>query len=218
MKIRVMGIACLWMAFANSAHAQISWNWDEWFRQKKTEKRYLVDNIVHLQVYLGLLKDGYRLTKNGLHWIDEAKRGEFRLHELFYQSLKTVNPLVLKDSSINECLDHHAFITRTCRELQRRTDTSQVLRPGQRELAAQVISRLQTAMAAQLDELYAVLRDDHLQLTDDERLKHLRAMEQDAGKCAAFIAGFSTQMISLIDQRSAETAGIRAMQKRHGIR
>lgn len=218
MKIRVMGIVCLWMAFANSAQAQISWNWNEWFRQKQTEQQYLLGNIVELQVYLGLLKNGYRLTKNGLRVIDEAKQGEFRLHELFYRSLKTVNPLVLKDSSITECLDHHAFITRACRELQRRTDTSEVLRPGERALAAQVISRLKTDMAAGLDELYAVLRDDHLQLTDDERLKHLHALEQDAGKRAVFIAGFSAQMIALIDQRTAEAAEIRAMRRRHGIR
>ncbi len=49
-----------------SANAQ---TWDEWFKQKKTQKKYLVQQIAALRVYLDYLKKGYTVVHNGLNTI-----------------------------------------------------------------------------------------------------------------------------------------------------
>jgi len=49
--------------------------WNEWFRQKKTQKKYLVQQIAALKVYLKYLKQGYRIVDKGLSLVGDIKDG-----------------------------------------------------------------------------------------------------------------------------------------------
>ena len=51
-------IACIILS-TNIGHSQ---KWDEWFKQKKTQKKYLIQQIAALKVYLGYLKEGYDIA------------------------------------------------------------------------------------------------------------------------------------------------------------
>src|SRR5690606_36713128 len=64
----------------------------EWFRQKKTQIEYLIQQIAALQLYIGYAKKGYNIAKEGLNTIGGFTRGEFDLHGNFIHSLKKVNP------------------------------------------------------------------------------------------------------------------------------
>ncbi|ULT42931.1 conjugal transfer protein TraI [Niabella defluvii] len=48
----------------------------EWFQQKKTQKKYLLQQIAALQVYIGYAKKGYNIAKDGLNTIGGFTRGE----------------------------------------------------------------------------------------------------------------------------------------------
>src|SRR3546814_4811730 len=54
--------------------------WKEWFRQKKTQKEYLVMQIAALQAYIQVAKRGYEIAKTGLTTIGNIKDGDFNLH------------------------------------------------------------------------------------------------------------------------------------------
>ena len=43
--------------------------WAEWFRQKATQKKYLLQQIAALHVYSGYLSKGYSIAKDGLNTI-----------------------------------------------------------------------------------------------------------------------------------------------------
>ncbi len=62
------------MILSTAAPAQ---TWDEWFKQKKTQKKYLAKQIVLLRLYLGYLKKGYEIADKGLTTIHNIKNGDF---------------------------------------------------------------------------------------------------------------------------------------------
>src|SRR5690606_38045577 len=63
---------------------------NEWFRQKKTQRKYLVKQIAALKVYLEYLKKGYEIVDKGLTTIGEIKNGTFSLDKDYFNSLKAV--------------------------------------------------------------------------------------------------------------------------------
>ena len=77
---------------------------NEWFKQKKTQIQYLVDQIGALRVYSQSLQKGYEITNSGLEFIHGVKKGDFDLHQLYFTSLKKVNPQVKSYSKIEDII------------------------------------------------------------------------------------------------------------------
>lgn len=65
--------------------------WAEWFKQKKTQQKYLIQQIAGLQVYIEFAKKGYELTTKGLNTVRAIKSGDFNLHNDFFKGLGQVN-------------------------------------------------------------------------------------------------------------------------------
>src|SRR5690606_37042983 len=86
---------------ASSAHAQ---TWDEWFQQKKTQKKYLIKQVAALQIYLGYVKKGYEIARQGLNLIGDIKDGDFSLHKDYFESLKAVNPAIRNSAKVAEII------------------------------------------------------------------------------------------------------------------
>ena len=87
---KIVAIALL-LSFATSGSAQ---TFAEWFNQKATQRKYLIQQIAALQVYIGYVSKGYSIAKNGLNTIRDIKRGDFNLHNSYLTSLVTVNPKI----------------------------------------------------------------------------------------------------------------------------
>lgn len=79
--------------FTHSAKAQ---TWEEWFRQKETQKKYLLEQIAALQVYIDYAQKGYKIASNGLEIIEQIKTGDLNQHQVFFNSLKRINPAIAK--------------------------------------------------------------------------------------------------------------------------
>ena len=67
---------------------------DEWFHQKKTQIKYLLQQIAANEVYIDYLRKGYKIAESGLNTINDIKHGDFNLHNDYFNSLKTVDPKV----------------------------------------------------------------------------------------------------------------------------
>ncbi|MGB4400952.1 MAG: hypothetical protein WBJ10_16380, partial [Daejeonella sp.] len=55
--------------------------WDEIFKQKETQKKYLVQQLAALKLYAGYLKKGYDIADKGISSIKAFSNGEFKLHD-----------------------------------------------------------------------------------------------------------------------------------------
>lgn len=91
----LLAFICLASCF-NPCQAQ---NYSEWFRQKKTQKSYLLQQIVGLQYYINLAEHWYQMVQKGTQTWHELQSGNIKIHQLFFQSLKTPNPIVLTGQS-----------------------------------------------------------------------------------------------------------------------
>src|SRR5690349_4960560 len=87
-KLIIIFTLVLW---GNIANAQ---TFNEWFRQKKTQKKYLLQQIAALKVYLDYLKKGYKIVDKGLTIVGDIKQGKFDLDIEYLESLANVNSAV----------------------------------------------------------------------------------------------------------------------------
>src|SRR5438270_40913 len=76
----------------------------EWFSQKSTKKKYLLQQIAALEAYGSVLKTGYNVAHHGLGTIGSFNNGEFQLHNAYYTNLKTVSPAVKNNVQVKEIL------------------------------------------------------------------------------------------------------------------
>lgn len=140
------------------------------FSQKKTQRKYLAEQIAALKVYKDYLEKGYKIAKAGLNTISDFKNGEFNLHKVFFNSLKQVNPAVRKYAGIADIIAMQSDI------LALYTSTKKYLKSGNSfqgkevEYIDQVYTRVLDDCSKTIDELITLVTDGSLQMSDDERL------------------------------------------------
>src|SRR4051812_40101385 len=93
MKLLLLFLAMLLISTVCNAQT-----WDEWFRQRKTQIKYLEEQIIALQVYGSYLQAGYKIVQGGLSTIHDIKNGDFNIHKDYFSSLKHVNASIMHNS------------------------------------------------------------------------------------------------------------------------
>lgn len=66
---------------------------EEFFKQKKTQKKYLLEQIAALQTYAELAKKGYAIVSGGLSFIGDIKNGKFSLDKAYFDGLHRANDM-----------------------------------------------------------------------------------------------------------------------------
>ena len=61
------------------------------FNQNNTQRKYLMEQIAMLQTYLGYIKQGNNIVRDGTKLIGGSKEGELDLHKGYFSSLRAVN-------------------------------------------------------------------------------------------------------------------------------
>jgi hypothetical protein len=173
--------------------------WNEFFKQKKTQKKYLLQQIAALKVYGDYLKKGYELASGGLSVVRDISDGEFSLHNIFVSGLKRVSPAVRNDVRVTEIVALQVEILRGFGELRH----SDFLSAG--DLA--YIHLVQAAVVADcfsdLEELLLLVTSGKLEMRDDERLGRLAGIYSRMLDKSGFARDFCGSVSQLISQRKA---------------
>jgi hypothetical protein len=77
---KYIGAVILGLIIGSTACAQTA---NEWFKQKKTQTKYLIEQIAALNVYLKTAKKGYDIAQRGLTLIGDIKDGSFQMDKTF---------------------------------------------------------------------------------------------------------------------------------------
>lgn len=179
-----------------SIHAQ---TWDEWFAQKQTQKKYLLEQIAALQSFMATAEKGYKMISEGIHSISAIKNGELNLHTVFFGSLEAVNPAVKNMAMIANIISDQIAIVNAFKHI-----SQQNLNPNELAYIESVKEEVISKSLEDLDAILAVLADQQLQLTDDERLKRLTeagAGIQDKLQFAQFFSN-AANLLSIQKQNS----------------
>jgi hypothetical protein len=197
MWIKMLRLSFVLILTSSIAQAQ---NWDELFRQKKTQKKYLLQQITALQVYSGYLKKGYDLVHSGLGEISWLTGLEYDLHQTFIRSLGSVSPFIRADPRAAEVLLMQHSIIQAFDALVRHP----LLWKEDMEYINTVRKKLDRECSTDLQELLLVVSPGEVNMKDDERIKWLNRIHERMQDKLIFTRHFSNQVSNLAGQRHLE--------------
>ena len=200
-------IAILFCAITSNAQT-----YDEFFRQKKTQKKYLIEQLVALKVYAGYLKKGYDIASNGLNTIKDFSNGEFGLHKTFVSSLKAVSPAIRKNGKVADIIILQLEISQSFRSIK----TDDFLGEAILAYVDDVQENVMKECEKDLDELLLVITSGKVEMKDDERLKRLESIYQNMRDKSAFVQHFINQLNIIGHQKKQEKQSIHDLKKLYG--
>jgi hypothetical protein len=206
--IRFLGLALLLFVGA-SAFGQ---TWGEFFNQKKTQKKYLLEQLVALKMYAGYLKKGYDIVGNGIGTVKDIKNGEFNLHSTFFTSLKNVNPAIRKNAKIASIISLQISIVKAIESI----DDNDGLKLSDNQYILDVKDRVINECLVDMEELLLVITSGRLEMSDDERIERLDSIYERMRDKAAFAQSFTAQVNLLIHQRKNEQKSINHLRELYG--
>lgn len=197
-------IACIILS-TNIGHAQ---KWDEWFKQKKTQKKYLIQQIAALKVYLEYLKEGYDIAKKGLTIVGDIKEGKFDLDLEYIASLGNVNSAISGSAKVSSIIAYQRLVILEFHKLKQLTSDSDFLTREERNYISEVYANMVRESEFTLHELDRVLSNSDFEMKDDERLQRLDLLYSDMKDKYMFTRAFSNSAELLIGQRAKEQSEI----------
>jgi hypothetical protein len=197
--------------FAFNAEAQ---TFAEWFSQKKTQKKYLLQQIAALQIYSGYLKQGYNIANHGLGSITGSLKEELNLHTTYYDKLKAVNAVVKNNPQVNEILIWQKDILNSMGKLGQ----TEPLTNDQKSYIGRLKQALLNDCAQQMTELQDLLTDGKLEMSDEERISRLNKIHRAMQDNFRFAAAFNGQVQLYVVQVQQETRNTRTSKNLYGIR
>ncbi len=200
---------------ADSLFAQ---TWSEWFRQKQTQKKYLLQQIAALQVYSDFLLNGYSIAKKGLSTIQSIKHGEFNLHNNYFTSFVSVNPKIKHYSKVAEVIAMQISIAKQIHNAIPGLSKNHQFTNTELGYFKKVFNILLTDCGKNLDELYNLITSGNLELKDDERIKAIDKIYDDMQDKKTFIISFCDDAAGLSVQRSNEQNDIIISKKTNALK
>jgi len=179
-------------------------NWSEWFDQKSTQKKYLIQQIAALKVYAGYAAKGYEIVKSGLGVIKNGKKGDFDLHSDYFTSLTAVNPSIKKYSKVLAIFSMQVSMVIQARAAIRKFKTNKQFTDEEIRYIRMVAANILTDIIAVQDKLAQVLKSHTLQLKDDERIKVINQLFIDTQEQQTCLGSFTQDVFVLAAQRSSE--------------
>lgn len=185
----------------------------EWFSQKKTQKKYLLQQIAALQVYIGYAKKGYEIVGSGLQTVRDITNGEFGLHNAFISGLKKISQTIRNDVRVVEIIEAQVSIIKAFGTIKNHKGFGADQLSYINRLADAVISECYT----DLEELLLVITSGKLEMKDDERLKRLNAIYERMLDKSRFTQSFCGDAALMIRQKEMEQRAIDNLRRYYEI-
>jgi len=191
--------------------------WAEWFRQKATQKKYLLQQIAALQVYSGYLSNGYSIAKSGLNTIKSIKNGDLLKHIDYFTSLVTVNPKIKRYAKVADIISLQISIAKQSGNAIKSFRNNHHFTSTEITYLQGVYNKLLLDCAQNLDELLMLITNGNLQMKDDERIKAIDKIYLDMQDKQQFVRAFTNNTAGLSIQRSNEENDIIISKKLNGL-
>ena len=212
---RIMLLAIATVLCIGSVSAQTV---DEWVNQKSTQKKYLLQQIAALQVYIGYAKKGYNIVSGGINTIRDIKKGELNLHNTFFSSLKTINPKISRYAKVADIIFYQVRIIKLVRQTLQSIREANQFTVQEIEYCKIVLDALLNDCVQSITELLDIITPDKLQMTDDERLGKIDKLYLDMQDKFTFCNVMSDDISLLAVQQLTEKAVINRSKLINGIK
>lgn len=187
-------------------------------KAQKQDEKSLTQHILQVaanKVHLEYIKKGYRIVQEGLDIVSSFKRGEYKLHDAFFKSLKMVNPAVRRYDRVGQVIDLQKQIGREVNSLKKETGgfTKQ-----EQQYIQRVLSRLLKQSEFILDELITLTTDHKLEMRDDERMARIDKLFTAMQDAYSFCKAFGHDIRLLGGLRLSEEKDVKISRELHGLK
>ncbi len=187
---------------------------NEFFRQTKTQKEYLMKQIIALKFYGDFLKEGYGFVDSGLNTIKNFNKTESELHSGYFNSLKEINPVVANSPMIGEITD---WKNRTISLLGNLKTSSQT---GSSE--AEYIEKVKRNVIAECQKEFSFLKllltPGKLELKDEGRLNQIEKLHHSMRDKYEFSESFVSSVKLLENQKRNEQRQLKASKEMFNLK
>ncbi|MFD3003168.1 hypothetical protein ACFS7Z_22590 [Pontibacter toksunensis] len=171
--IRIIFLLSMFMLSTIPLRAQ---TFDEWFRQKNTQRKYLVQQVAALQAYAGVLREGYSIARQGISTVEHIKNGDLGLHQAFFGSFRLINPAIGGSARVADILRYQVAIARELGKALPALRQSGQLKENELKHLEKVKARVLASCARDLEELWLVLTENEWEMRDAGRLQRLEEL------------------------------------------
>ena len=185
----------------------------EWWSQKKTQIKYLNQQVAALAVYGSYVKQGYQVSQNGLDSISCWAKGEFELHTSRYSSLRQVNPVIKDDGRAVAAVND---LDRIVGQLSTLAGVGG-LTADDRKYVGTVRVKVLSECDAEASELELVMTSVEAEMTDDERLARLAKIYDRVKELLSFTSGFCVRVKALVMQRAQAERDLKTIRRLYGM-
>lgn len=190
---------------------------DEWLNQKKTQEKYLKQQITALQVYIGYAKTGYKIVNKGITTIQNIKKGDFNLHRDFISSFSKVNPKIKGYAKVADIIAYQIRIIKSTKEMFLGAREAGQFTANEMNYCSLVIDNLLNSSLDNIEELLMIITSGELSMKDDERIKRIDTLYTDMQDKYSFVSSFSEEMGLLTVQRMRELHDVDISKKLNGL-
>lgn len=171
-----------------SGKSGVAQTWDEIFKQKKTQRRYLIEHVAALKLYAGYAWKGYTIANSGLQTINGLTSGELSLHEAFFNALKSASSVLTHHPKVNEIITLQLGVATAWGATGKL-----VLLAPEKAYVQLIRARVMKDCADDLWELALILSSNRTELAEAERLKRLDAIHASMTEKSVFSRWFAAQ-------------------------
>lgn len=207
--VKSLALVLLLLFVGTSAFGQ---TWGEFFNQKKTQQKYLLEQLAALKLYAGYLKKGYDIVGSGISIVKDIKNGEFSLHNTFFSSLKSINPAIRKNAKVASIISLQISIIQAFKSTRDNDD----LELSDNQYILSVKDKVTDDCLDDMEELLLVITSGRLEMSDNERIERLDSIYERMRHKAAFAQSFISEVNLLIHQRKNEQKSINHLREIYG--
>jgi hypothetical protein len=189
----------------NDVQAQ---TFDELFKQKEAQKKYLLQQIGLLKIYLNAVKKGYSIAKKGLTTIGDIKDGDFYNHSDYFNSLKNVNPKIADHEKIEQIISMQSEILNTFKYFYSQVEKYGAFNQDEIDYVYRVYERLLDECNYSRNELILITTSGKLEMKDNERLERIDVLYWDMQDKFTFSQNFGNETLTLATHRIQEKNNI----------
>ncbi len=209
--ILILLISSIYPSFSQVPNAK------EWTRQKKTARKYMLNQISALKVYAEYLQTGYKIVDKGLTLIGDIQQGTLNLDKDYFNSLKQVNPLIRKSPKVNQILVNQKMIINEFKNLLEYSKKEPYLSSGDKDHINAVYKGMIKQGESAINELTIITTAGETEMKDDERLARLDKVHEALQDQYAFAKDFSDRTKLLAMQRKKEAHEVQSLRKLYKI-
>lgn len=181
----------------------------EFFKQKSTQRKYLLEQVVALRAYASMAKKGYDIARDGLNTVRGFTSGELGLHDLFFSGLQSINPIVRNNPKIAEIL----AMQRTTVRLLDNLYYPEHLGQEQRDYLMTVKQNLIKQCERDMDELLLVTSTDITSMDDAGRLEKLNTVHREATDKMMFARWLAEELETWRRVSESEDSSLRKLRR-----